>query len=106
MGDNTPRSSITMVDRRENMTGSDKEILQDDAEANFEKYGGDEIHEPLPKTTGGDLPPTHSTFDPNMVNWDGPDDQTNPQNWSSQYKWFITIICSIMTIDVYALFVS
>jgi len=94
-----------MLDRRENMTGSDKEILQE-AEANFEKYGGDEIHDPLPKTAGGELPPTHSTFDPDMVNWDGPDDPTNPQNWSSRYKWFITIICSIMTIDVYALFVS
>ncbi|KAF9446057.1 MFS general substrate transporter [Macrolepiota fuliginosa MF-IS2] len=40
------------------------------------------------------------TLDSNLVGWDGPDDPANPQNWSVKYKWFITILCSIMTLNV------
>jgi hypothetical protein len=27
--------------------------------------------------------------DPNEVGFDGPDDQSNPQNWSQRRKWFV-----------------
>lgn len=39
--------------------------------------------------------------DPNMVTWDGPDDPSNPQNWSTKRKWIITMTCIIMTVNVY-----
>jgi MFS transporter, DHA1 family, multidrug resistance protein len=45
------------------------------------------------------LPKTNT--DPNLVNWDGPDDFENPQNWSFWYKWWITIVCTVMTLNVY-----
>ncbi|KAI0295170.1 MFS polyamine transporter [Multifurca ochricompacta] len=35
-----------------------------------------------------------------IVTWDGPDDPENPKNWSFGYKWFITIICSLLTLNV------
>lgn len=60
-------------------------------EEKFERYGGDDIHEP---------PPIEPTFDPSMVSWDGPDDPKNPQNWSIEYKWFVTIVCTVMTVNV------
>lgn len=38
--------------------------------------------------------------DPNEVTWDGPDDPANPQNWSRKKKWWLTIVVSILTINV------
>ncbi|CAA7270304.1 unnamed protein product [Cyclocybe aegerita] len=68
-------------------------------EEDFEHYGGDDIHEPSPKTGTNTFPPA-PTLDANMVTWDGPDDPTNPQNWSIRYKWLITAVCIIMTVNV------
>lgn len=80
------------------------------AEESIEFYGGDDVHEPVPKTPierpGGPIrvepifkPPTPQ--DENKVTWDGPDDPENPQNWSKSYKWFITCLCMVMTVNVY-----
>lgn len=35
--------------------------------------------------------------DPNLIEWDGPDDPENPQNWSVGYKWFVTIMLGMTT---------
>ena len=35
--------------------------------------------------------------DPNLVEWDGPDDPENPQNFSKPRKWLITLVFSTMT---------
>lgn len=35
-----------------------------------------------------------------IVTWDGPDDPDNPKNWSYAYKWWITIIMCIISLDV------
>ncbi|TLD36891.1 mfs multidrug [Venturia nashicola] len=35
--------------------------------------------------------------DPNLVTWDGPDDPTNPKNWSSGRKWAATFVVSSFT---------
>lgn len=37
--------------------------------------------------------------DPNKVQW-LEDDPENPQNWSYRYKWFVTAICSFLTLNV------
>jgi multidrug resistance protein len=37
--------------------------------------------------------------DPNKVQWNE-DDPENPQNWTARYKWFITILCGVLTINV------
>ena len=41
--------------------------------------------------------------DPNLVEWEGPDDPENPQNWSFWYKWWLTAVCTLMTLNVYVL---
>jgi hypothetical protein len=38
--------------------------------------------------------------DPNLVEWDGPDDPENPQNFSYARKWTITMFLSSLTIWV------
>lgn len=35
-----------------------------------------------------------------FVTWDGPNDPENPKNWSYAYKWWITIIMCILSLDV------
>ena len=35
--------------------------------------------------------------DPNIVNWDGPDDPANPQNWSMKKKTVTVVIVSSVT---------
>ena len=70
----------------------------------FERYGGDDIHEPPPKESlsgGPTLAQSEATVDANMITWDGPNDPSNPQNWSIKYKWLVTVVCTIMTINVY-----
>jgi len=36
--------------------------------------------------------------DPNIVTWDGPDDPTNPMNWTMRKKWSNIAVLSILTI--------
>jgi hypothetical protein len=36
--------------------------------------------------------PTRSARDPDLVNWDGPDDPENPKNWGWRRKWAATFI--------------
>lgn len=38
--------------------------------------------------------------DPNLIDWDGPDDPENPQNWSNAKKWAITMILAVMVVTV------
>jgi hypothetical protein len=37
--------------------------------------------------------------EPRVVTWDD-NDPDNPQNWSYRYKWFITLICGLLTLNV------
>lgn len=36
---------------------------------------------------------------PEFVTWDGPDDPENPKNWPYAYKWWITIIMCILSLN-------
>ncbi|KAK6501438.1 hypothetical protein TWF481_009276 [Arthrobotrys musiformis] len=38
-----------------------------------------------------------SRRDPNLVDWDGPDDPQNPLNWSIKKKWIATVVVSSFT---------
>lgn len=41
--------------------------------------------------------------DPNIVDWDGPDDPRNPHNWPASRKWAITVVSKSKTINVMAM---
>lgn len=38
--------------------------------------------------------------DPNLIEWDGPDDPENPMNWAPRKKWIVTIMLGLMTFCV------
>jgi len=71
-------------------------------EEEIERYGGDDIHEPplKPSVIQGAIFPSEPTIDVNGVTWDGPNDPTNPQNWTIRYKWLVTFVIIIMTVNV------
>jgi MFS transporter, DHA1 family, multidrug resistance protein len=73
-------------------------------EARFEFYGGNDPQDPPAKDNSSPSPlpflPKPNT-DPNVVTWDGPEDPENPKNWSFRYRWCITILCTVMTLNVY-----
>ena len=78
------RSSLNMestpTSGSENSTDRD---IEKEAEAPNAKKGKDE-------------PPK----DPNLVEFDGPDDPGNPQNFSLTKKWTITILLSLLTLTI------
>lgn len=39
--------------------------------------------------------------DPNLVDWNGPDDPENPKNWSYAYKCWVTGLICLLTFSVY-----
>lgn len=45
-----------------------------------------------------DVPDKQPEKDPNLVEWDGPDDPENPQNWPKWKKWLITMTLSTLTV--------
>ncbi len=38
--------------------------------------------------------------DPNLIEWNGPDDPENPQNWPNGKKWRVTMALALMTFCV------
>jgi hypothetical protein len=51
-------------------------------------------------STPAALSTSGATHDENLVTWDGPNDMSNPMNWSIPYKWVITLMFGIMTFCV------
>ncbi|VDB86995.1 unnamed protein product [Peniophora sp. CBMAI 1063] len=52
----------------------------------------------LPSSSSGQL--KLEDIDQNLMRFNGPDDMDDPQNWSRNYKWFVTMICAFMTVNV------
>ncbi|KAF8637055.1 hypothetical protein AX16_010910 [Volvariella volvacea WC 439] len=53
------------------------------------------------KPSGEATEKAHSSDSPpGPVTWDGPNDPENPLSWSTGYKWFLTFLCSFMTLNV------
>lgn len=39
-------------------------------------------------------------IDPDIVDWDGPNDPENPMNWSRGRKWWISILTAFLTLVI------
>ena len=44
--------------------------------------------------------PASTSTDLDSITWDGPDDPTNPKNWSNSYKWILMSLCASMTVNM------
>jgi DHA1 family multidrug resistance protein-like MFS transporter len=69
-------------------------------------YGGDDPEEPTPVAAKFVTAPVVSAVvqpkvDPDMVQWDGPDDPENPLNWSRGRRWLVTAVVILLSVNVY-----
>jgi hypothetical protein len=48
--------------------------------------------------TAAALEPDNADLDSNVVDWDGPNDEENPQNWPEKKKWALIAVMSVMTL--------
>ncbi|KAF3491418.1 polyamine transporter 1 [Arthroderma uncinatum] len=94
--DNTPeKSSVPCSSSEDNVQVDDK---SDNTELNETvtpvQIDNADIEKGTPKETTKRVPEGYKEYDdPNIVNWDGPDDPAHPQNWPSMKK--VVIVCSI-----------
>ena len=115
----TPRSSFTyhesnaesskdggkMAKGMEGVSRTTSQLAEEIAldEELITRYGADDPREPPAVRAPTPPPPpapTKAEPDRNMVNWDGPNDPTNPQNWSFGYKCFTTGIGMVLCLNV------
>lgn len=97
----TPTSSTSTIfenlDRRI-PTWVEEEAAREERRA--EQYGGDDPQDPEPRDSVHVSSIRDEKSDRNKVDWEGPDDPENPQNWPVRRKWFITALCLVMTVNV------
>lgn len=76
------------------------------AASNSELHENDEEKRPLQRETDLEKGPRidhtitnkdETTHDPNIVNWDGPDDPENPLNWTKKQKISATVSIALIT---------
>ncbi|KAJ7240401.1 MFS polyamine transporter [Mycena haematopus] len=99
-----PRSPWAWVDPPTSLADLDHELSVE--EERFQRYGGVYPHDPPPKSPDPSRQfsaiarATSALLDPEEINWDGTDDQANPQNWTDRRKWTFTFIVVVMTVNV------
>lgn len=81
MVDTTPTSKSGL-----NADSGDAGDLEKGAPASLREQDGQDEH-----------PPDNSNQDPNVVDWDGPDDPENPLNWSLKKKGILITSISVIT---------
>jgi len=69
------------------------DVISDDIEKNALKNGKEDIEEQ-------DVV-IEPQVDPNLVDWDGPDDPANPMNWTEHKKWKTVTVVSCISWVVY-----
>ncbi|KAK4556634.1 hypothetical protein LTR86_006205 [Recurvomyces mirabilis] len=74
-----------------------KHSLDEAAEA---EKGIEQAFEPPHDEETGPQHTAQDAKDPNLVDWDGPDDPENPQNMTKARKWWISMVSACMTFVV------
>jgi hypothetical protein len=101
----TVNSSTSTLHQQPHFTAAlEAEIARD--EERVAAYGGDDPAAPTPKTpnlASIPQPPAISEpkADPDLVQWDGPDDPENPMNWSRSRRWIVTGVVILLSLNVY-----
>lgn len=84
--------------RQNSDTGSIKTDIDHDKDEQYDEKDQDS-NEP-PASSQAAPAPQADDESTNLVDWDGPEDPENPQNWSGKYKWYVIMIFACMTFVV------
>ncbi len=86
----SPKAADTLLSTNNIPTNTPKHSVQDDMEKGSSQANLD------------DHPDVYDSAqpraDPNIIDWDGPDDATNPQNWSKGMRIGHVALISIITL--------
>ena len=83
--------------REKGMGKSDRfepQILSQRKEGSPDVHGTKDVEKQQIPEPSNSTPPI---LDPYLVTWDGPNDATNPKNWTLRRKWLVTIVVSTYT---------
>lgn len=110
-GDLPEREQLAAAEGHDGDIPSNEGVVRDhDAEEAAEKTSGEndkatssnasdmERHSDLEKGPGTSAEEEEAERDPNIVDWDGPDDPANPINWTATRKWTNIGVISAMTL--------
>lgn len=75
---------------------AEKDLEKGDNEDVNAEQDGNQSDAPLQNVLAQDVP----AKDPNLIEWDGPDDPGNPMNWPRRKKWIVTMVLGTMTFVV------
>lgn len=83
--------------KRENLLGAPQSYLEDPSSTDLEIF--DELGDVVStqQARENDSEEKEKLADPNLIEWDGPDDPENPMNFKLSRKWIITIATSLIT---------
>ncbi|CZR67551.1 probable fluconazole resistance protein [Phialocephala subalpina] len=83
--------------KRENLLNAPGSFLEDPSSKDLELF--DELGDVISaqQARENDSEEREKATDPNLVEWDGPDDPENPMNFKPSRKWIITIATSLIT---------
>lgn len=84
-------SSVLRKTSNESFNSAQSTHYVHDHERDVEK--ADNAPQPEPETK-------NQGQDPNMVDWNGPDDPENPQNWPKSKKWLVTLALAFLTLTI------
>ena len=85
-------------------TSTPKDTEPSDLEKEIDLEGGRHSNSTADRKDADAQPPEAEPADPNIVDWDGPDDPDNPLNWSTKKKWFNIGVMAAITFLTYAAF--
>ena len=84
-------------------SGTESETAQ--ADGHETKSAGADDDEARRSPSAGEKSPAnqndHAVADPNIVDWDGPDDPANPRNWSKRRKMLNVMLVSLSVLYSY-----
>lgn len=90
-------SHTSTLNRNEkDLKDDSSDTVEGQSSENRDVEKGSSNQEPKGEKSGGG----EEERDPNVVDWDGPDDPANPMNWAPARKWTIAVCMGLMTFVV------
>ncbi|KAL4761073.1 MFS transporter [Aspergillus foveolatus] len=99
-GHDVPSSSTTLRSESRSSLGYGEKAMQSSPDRVSEKREDCDLesgNHDAQKTSADEKPKEQESKDPNLIEWNGPDDPENPQNMPHWRKWVITMTMSSMT---------
>jgi len=80
---------------KESSVDTDKLSKRHSSVSSASQPAGQDLEKGQPEGTANET--SNEPLDPNIVDWDGPEDSANPYNWTAKKKWGSIAVLSLLT---------